>query len=434
MRIDIVRLLLPISLLLPAVYAVRAEEFYAPPASAASELKGRTSAGKILPGYIDYTPWELRKEFVERAGAVNMAAADDSMGDEELSLVAQRLFGAAQAPPEDYAPLIPGAAGGPGVQGAGSAAAIAYADYLLSPERVEHERQVLGKRFENVKARWESAFPFEAQGESAGAKKSGTLDKDEDPGRIRRLLDETFLMYRNFIVFLSNLKGLKRIGATEAGRLEEARRAFRRNLYELEALAVRRRLNGLAAGLQDGVPGAAVLRAEALSLSKVFEALLADIAANPESVRYAGRRLYELENAVDFWAFRLLVHGRLLRLKDGIGRGGFSCVLDKLTFGYLSRFFPSADYVRGAAALSARGKTINAALEGVAAGDSAAASFFAGEGKPLLEQIAGAEDGVVRLRSYSRLNRRLQFIFWDALVNPLGLRPGPKGISAGIMI
>jgi hypothetical protein len=357
----------------------------------------------------------LRKEFVERAGAVKLAAADALIGDEEMNIIAQRLFDAAQAPPEDYAPLMPGAAG---ARGAGRAEDVAYADYRLSPERVERERQVLGKWFENVRALFEGAD--EARG------------KGPEQDRIRRLLDETFVMYRNLVVALSNLKGLTRISGAEAVRLEELRRTFRRELCGLESLAAMRRLDELAAGLPEGAPGAKVLRAEALRLSRAFEALLAYPGADPESVRSAARMLYELRNAADFWAFRLLVHRRLLKLKAGIEGRGFSCVWDRLIFGYLSRFFPSADYVREAAALSARGKIINAALEGVAAGDSDAASVFAGAGKPLLEQIAEAEAGVMRLRSYSGLNRKLQFVFWDALVNPLGLRPGPKGISAGI--
>ncbi len=399
-------------------------------------LKDRKPGEKLSPGSISYAlpTWELRKNFLALAGAVDRAAADASIGEEEMSLVAQRLFGSAQAPPEDYAPLIPGAAGTPGVRGAGDEAAVRYADYQLNPERVERERQALGKWFENVKALWESALLSEVPGERAGSEKGGMRDKSADMGQIRRLLEETFLRYRNFIVFLSNLKGLKRISGTEAVRLEEVRRAFRRNLCELEALAAKRRLDELADGLPDGAPGSTVLRAEALGLRKAIEAFLADLGANPESVKYSGRRLYDLGNAVDFWTFRFLMHGRLLRLKAAIGSGGFSCVWDKLIFGYLSRFFPSADYVRIAAALSARGKTINAALESVAAGDGASASFFAGGGRTLLEQIAEAEDAAVRQRKYSGLNRRLQFIFWDALVNPFGLSPGPKGISAGIKL
>jgi hypothetical protein len=240
-------------------------------------------------------------------------------------------------------------------------------------------------------------------------------------------------LYRNFVVYLSNLKGLKRISGTDAGRLEALRRDFRKKLSELEALSAQRRLEKQRAGLPDGAPGAAALRAEALSLEKAFDAFLAGLWSDPESVKYAGRKLYELENAGDFWAFRVLLHGRLLKLRSGITGRGYSCVWDKLVFGYLSRYFPSADYAAGAAALSASGRTLGTALEGVASGEGAAA-FLSGGGKSLLEQISGAEAGIARLRNYSRFNRIAQFIFWDALLNPLGLHPAGRGIGAGVKL
>jgi len=384
-------------------------------------IRDRKPGEKMPSGPVNYTvsSWNLTKGFLELAGRAERAAADASMGDEEMSLIAQRLFEAAQAPPEEYAPLIPGGARDAGSGDGGPS--VKYADYKLNAERVERERQALDKWFESLKARWEAALALEAPGESP------------DPVRVRRLLEETFLLYRNFVVYLSNLKGLKRINGSDAGRLETLRRDFRRNLSELEALSAKRRLAKQMAGLPDGVPGAAVLRSDALTLEKAFDAFLAELWSDPESVKNAGRKLYELENAGDLWAFRVLMHRRLLKMKDGIAGRGYSCVWDKLVFGYLSRYFPSSGYAAGAAALSSRAGTLDAALEGVASGEGAAA-FLAGGGKPLLELVGGAEDGLARLRNYSRLNRIAQFIFWDALLNPLGLHPAGRVIGAGVRL
>ena len=49
-----------------------------------------------------------------------------------------------------------------------------------------------------------------------------------------------------------------------------------------------------------------------------------------------------------------------------------------------------------------------------------------------MEKITAAEYSAAELRGYSRLNKRLQFIFWDAVANPMGLRPSGGGIGAGI--
>jgi len=71
--------------------------------------------------------WDIKRDFAELARGVDKAAADRSLGDEEMSLIAQRLFDRPSAPPEEYAPGVAGASG-KGPAGSGRAAAGKYAD------------------------------------------------------------------------------------------------------------------------------------------------------------------------------------------------------------------------------------------------------------------------------------------------------------------
>jgi hypothetical protein len=282
---------------------------------------------------------------------------------------------------------------------------------------VERESRTLGGWFDSVRAALEA--------ESGNKEKSGELEPSN------RLFNETFSLYRNFVVALSGLKGRSRITDKEAGGLEEFRRSLRKNLGELEALYAMRRMNKRAGGLPADAPGARILRNDARRIEEAFQAFLADLEKDPESFKSAGRRLYGLNNAADFWMLRYAAHGRLWDLKSRMDDRGFSCVLDKIVFSYLSRFCRGADYVRLAAAQAESAKAISVSLEGVAAGDYKAAAFFSDGGrKPLMQKITEAEADARRIEAYSRFNRRLQFLFWDVFVNPFGLEPGPKGIAA----
>ena len=380
-------------------------------------LKNRRSGAPQPPEVISYKipSWEINPHFLKLIEGVNRAAKDATISDEEMSLTAQRLFEGPQARPEAYAPWMPG--GAVGSQGAGSAGAISYADYRLNPERVERESRALGGWFESVKAALE--------GEIADTENGKRLTPQ------RRLLDETFSVYGNFVVMLSGLKGRTKITKEEAARLEVLRRSLRKNLSELEASSVMRKINKRAQALRARSPGAGVLSSDARRIEAALKAFLCDLKENPESVKSAAPRFYELEKAFDFWTLRFSAHGRLADLKDRIMNRGFSCVLDKFVFEYLFRFCPSADYVRLEEGRSRRVKAIDVSLEGVAAGDYETAAFFSsGEKKSLAGQISETEEEAARLEAYSRFNGRVQFFFWDVFVNPFGLTPGPEGINA----
>ncbi|MEI7529573.1 MAG: hypothetical protein WCK76_11605 [Elusimicrobiota bacterium] len=381
-------------------------------------IKGRSPAAARPPEVIDYkTPhWEINPNFLGLVQGLSRTAKDSTVSDEEMNLVAQRLFGSLQAPPEAYTPWMPGGSGG-GARGAGSAAGINYADYKLNPASVERESRALGGWFDSVRSALEA--------ESGNNEKSAELD------RSRGLFNETFSLYRNFVVALSGLKGRTRITEKEAGGLEEFRRSLRKNLGGLEALYAMRRINKRAGALPAGAPGAKILGDDARRIEEAFQAFLSDLEKDPESFKSAVRRLYALNNASDFWLLRYSAHGRLWDLKSRMDGRGFSCVLDRIIFGYLSRFCPGADYVRLAAAQAESAKAISVSLEGVAAGDYRTAAVFSDGGKkPLMQKISEAEAEARRIEAYSRFNRRLQFLFWDVFVNPFGLEPGPKGLAA----
>ncbi|MFA6434481.1 MAG: hypothetical protein WCW52_07285 [Elusimicrobiales bacterium] len=386
-------------------------------------LKNRQPGESAPPEVISYKvpSWVINPNFVELVEDVNKAARDASAGGEEMSVAAQRLFEGPQTLPEAYAPLVPGRAAQffrtDQRAGQGGAGNIGYADYRLDRGRTERESRALGGWFESVK----SAMKAESRG--AGKEKGLTPQ--------HRLFDETFSLYRDFVVALSGLKGRTKITGEEAARLEALRLSLRKNLGELETLSVMRRINDRAQLLPARSPGARILKADALRIEKALMSFLEDLGKDPESVKSAGSRLYALEKAFDFWELRFSAHERLAGLKDRISDRGFSCVLDKLIFEYLSRVRPGAAYVTLEAGLAARAKAIDISLEGVAAGDYETAAFFSGgKKKSLAGRIFEAEAEAARLESYSRFNRRLQFFFWDALVNPFGLVPGPKGISA----
>ena len=397
-------------------------------------LKNRPTEEAKPPEDISYKlpTYEINPHFLELIQGVNRAAHDASISDEETSLAEQRLFEAPQARPEAYAPWVPAAPDGPGAslsggaakagggaaaqQRAGSAGAIRYADYSLNPARVELESRALSGWFDSVKAALEAESP--------------EADKEKDFVRQRGFFDETFFAYRNFVVELSGLKGRTKITGEEAARLEALRRSLRKNLGELETLSVMRRINKRARTLPPLSPGAEVLRADARRIEEALQVFLADLRGNPESVKTAAGRLYELEKAFDFWLLRFSAHKRLSDLKGRITGREFSCVLDKLIFKYLSRFRPSSAYVRLEAGRAGRAASIDVSLEGVAAGNYEAAASFSGEKRSLSGRVLETESDAASLESYSRFNRRLQFFFWDAFVNPFGLAPGPKGISA----
>ena len=122
---------------------------------------------------------------------------------------------------------------------------------------------------------------------------------------------------------------------------------------------------------------------------------------------------------------------RLFELKTRIDGAGFNCVLDRIVFECLARIYPGADYVRIKKELAAEALNIAASLEGVAAGDYDRAALFAGGSrKDVFGKMEGIEYKLSRLSACSRFNSRLQFLFWDAFLNPGGLELAPRGVAA----
>ncbi|MBI4802596.1 MAG: hypothetical protein HY796_08750 [Elusimicrobia bacterium] len=357
--------------------------------------------------------WEFNPHFLEMIAAVNKAAKDSAVPAEEVSLIAQRLFGGHQAQGAAYAPRFgAGSCPGPAPQGSGSAVGVDYADYKLDPANAEREAKAISGLVEGLKNALEEELARRREG--------------EDLTESLTLSGEAFALYKRFIVALSELKGRRNITGAQSKNLETLRRALRKKLAGLKALYARKSLRARGAVLPAGSPGADILRKEALKLQGAFEAFGAGEKDGE------GRRLYELQSAADFWTFKFSAYMRLAALKSRIeGAEVFSCVLDRVVFEWLARFFPAAGYARLRKELAVSAAGMAAALEGVAAGDYSRVGVFAG-GSPeaLFKKMEEIERKLAVLEACSRRNRRLQFLLWDAFLNPPGLEPATKGIRA----
>ena len=381
-------------------------------------LKNRGADSTAPPRIIYEEWWEFNPRFLEMIAAVNKVAKDGTVPSEEVSLIAKRLFGGPQAQGSDYAPRFgAGPGSGPAPRGAGSAAGVDYADYKLNPATAGREAKFISGLVEVLK---------NALKEDLARRNDG-----EDLTESLKLSGEAFALYRRFIVALSELKGRRKITGAQSKNLETLRLDLRKKLTALTALCARNRLRARGAVLPAGAPGADVLRKEALELQGAFEEIGPGLEKDGEGLKNAGRRLYELQKAADFWTFKFSAYMRLAGLKNRIEGAGFSCVLDRVVFEWLARFFPAAGYARLKKELAGEAAGMAAALEGVAAGDYSRAALFAGgSGSALFDKMGEIERKLSVLEVCSRLNRRLQFLLWDAFLNPSGLEPAPKGIRS----
>lgn len=352
--------------------------------------------------------WEFNPVFLRLIADVNRVADDKSVPREEASLIAARLFQGREA---DIDAVLSGDAvggkggrrgGGGAAQGAGDAAALEYADYKLDPAAAGREAKSMSDLLEGLKA------ALVEEGDAQGLK----------------LSESAFGLYKDFLVALSGLKGRKMTGA-ESRKLEELRRELRRRLAVLGAVSARNRLRERSALLPAGMPGADILQKEAAELLAGLDAFSAD---GGDGGR---RKLFELQKAADFWTFKFMAYMRLAELKVRLGKPGFGCVWDRAAFELLSRIAPSAGYPRLKKDLLTASFTINWGLEGVAAGDAALTGKFAGgSNDALFAKIGEIERKLAAVEASTKLNRRVQFLFWDLLPNPAGLAPAPMGVCA----
>lgn len=371
-----------------------------------SLMKGRGT--QIKKTVVTEQWWEFNPVFLRLIADVNRVADDKSVPREEASLIAARLFQGHEADIDAVLsdPSVGGKSGSRGggraAQGAGDAAALEFADYKLDPGAAEREAKSVSDMLDGLKA------ALEEEGDAQGLKLSGAA----------------FDLYKNFLVALSGLKGRKMTGA-ESKKLEELRRELRKQLAVLAARSSRNRLSGRSALLPPGLPGADILLKEARELLAAFEAFSAD---GKDGGR---RRLFELQKAADFWTFKFMAYMRLAELKVSMGKLGFSCVWDRVAFELLSRIAPSAGYPRLKKDLRNASAAVSWGLEGVAAGDAALTARFAGSsGDALFARIGEIERKLSAAEACSKLNRRVQFLFWDLLPNPAGLAPAPTGMRA----
>ncbi|OGS61285.1 MAG: hypothetical protein A3J79_07930 [Elusimicrobia bacterium RIFOXYB2_FULL_62_6] len=343
--------------------------------------------------------------FLRLIAAVNKASKDSSIPEEEVSLIAARLFQGRETAAEAGAPVIAAGRGGAAPQGAASASALEYADYKLDPDAAGREARKIAGLLEGLKA------ALEEDRDAAGLKLSGPA----------------FELYKKFLVALSALKGRRSITAAESKNLEELRRELRRKLAALTAHCAQNRLRARSSALPAGAPGAGLLLKEALELLSAFGAL-----SGSEDGDGGARRLYALQQAADFWTFKYSAYMRLALVKSRIGKVRFSCALDRIVYEVQAKLTPSAGYPRLKKELGAEAADIAGALEGVAAGDyERAAKFAGGSGDALFARIEGIERKLAAVEACAKRNRRLQFLFWDAFLNPPGLEPARYGARAG---
>lgn len=388
---------------------------------------GQSAAGAAsVTAYTAYR-WEINPRFLKLIEDLKKAAGDGSASEEEISLAAWRLY---DGPPVGQSAVLDTAAEISGRNGrqasepvrlgksaASAAVKLAYADYKLDSAGVEREKRIISGIFDSLKTGFEEA--------------AERRDGGEEFLESRRLLNEAFALYKNFVVALSSLKGRSRITQSESQNLEALRMALRSNMRALAALGTAGRVRGKASALRTVAPGSELLMREAQQLQSEFRVLAAGIEKGGESLDVSGRRLSALQKRAEFWNFKFSAYMRLLKIRTRVENSFFPCVLDRLVFEYLSKAAPGPGYVSLKRELADAAAGLDAVLEGVAAGDYLRASRFSG-GTPeeFAARLIDLERKLAALESYSLANCRLQFIFWDAFTNPLRFAPGTKGFTA----
>ncbi len=332
------------------------------------------------------TVHELNPRFLERIKALNAAAGDRNVSNEELELASRRLYEGPQA--EDEGAVVMG--GTPRRQAAYSP--LNYADYRLNQGGLDKELAAAGAWLEAARG--------------AGAS-------------TRNFYGEAFGEYSAFLVAASSLKGRTAITAEESRALE-ARRASLRG--RLAALALGERaydLENMAAVLKGR--GAVKLAGQANMLAARLSASALKILEGGSSLRSLSAISSSAER--EFASFYLMysAYNSLVRLKELASPAGFSCLYDYAAYRYLSAFFPGAAYPKARRELASARPALDEALLKADAGDMEGALSGAAASAAELKAAAALA------ASASAFNRRAQFLLWGVLFRPAELGVSVRG-------
>lgn len=335
------------------------------------------------------TVHELNPRFLDRIKALNAAAGDRNVSNEELELASRRLYEGPQA--EDEGSVVMG--GSARRQTAYSP--LNYADYRLNQGGLDKELAAAGAWLEAARG--------------AGA-------------ATRNFYGEAFGEYSAFLVAASALKGRTAITAEESRALEARRASLR---ARLAALALGERaydLERMAAVLKDR--GAVKLAGLADRLAARLSASALEILAGGASIRSLSAVSASAEREFASVYLMYSAYNSLVRLKELASPGGFSCLYDYAVYRYLSAFFPDAAYPKARRELASARPTLDEALLRADDGDmEGALSGAAGRAADLKAAAALAA-------SASAFNRRAQFLLWGALFRPAELRVSARGARA----
>lgn len=334
--------------------------------------------------------WTFNPAFIDAIKALNAAAGSSSVSREAMEMAARRMYGDAGG--EDVDVVLKD---GGGARGAGRGPFSGeYAGYRLNKGALGAELARAGG--------WMEAARVETERAGLGNNYSAAL-----------------VVYQEFVVAASALKGREAMTAQESDRLERLRAALR---ISLGALALRARIAELAraaAALKAsaGEPGAA----EMLAALDAVQAELEALAARAESGAAGAREVAGLVNASEgkfaaaYLAFS--AYDSLLGLKRRASPGGFSCLYDYAAYRYLAAFFPGTPYPKARAELAAAGGALDGALAKAGAGDLPGALAAA--------DPARLEAAAAQLRSSSNFFRAAQFFGWGLFFRPVELKMLP---------
>lgn len=332
------------------------------------------------------TVHELNPRFLDRIKALNAAAGDRNVSNEELELASRRLYEGPQAD-EDGTVVMGGSA-----RRQGAYSPLNYADYRLNQGGLDKELAAAGAWLEAAR----------------GAGAAG-----------RRFYGEAFGEYSAFLVAASALKGRTAITAGESGALE-ARRASLRT--RLAALALGERaydLESMAAVLKGR--GAVNLAGQANGLAARLSASAIEILTRGASIRSLSAVSASAEREFSSVYLMYSAYNSLVRLRELASPGGFSCLYDYAAYRYLAAFFPDAAYPKARRELASALPALDEALLRADAGDMEGALSGAAARAAELKAAAALA------ASASAFNRRAQFLLWGVLFRPAELAVSARG-------
>ncbi|MBI4655669.1 MAG: hypothetical protein HY746_02860 [Elusimicrobia bacterium] len=295
-------------------------------------------------------------------------------------------------------------------------------------------------------------------------------------GKIKELFEETFSIYQTFLIEAASLKGRKVITGKESKSIENKREALRRNIVLLYLMFASEDLNiksGLFAGKNSrnneplaeqphcgGTTSLWLIKCRALchpthrcrrlcrrphqalgamppsreNGKLAYESgLLAKTAAELIAKTQSGAPLGEIypaiksfESTTGAWLKKLFVFMRLSDMLEEIKALGFSCAYDRFLYSYLNLVNPDSNYVVKRKKMRKTGRVIEKTLENLYPVSLHANRVGVGvynetDLKWLADAIPEINKTIEEVKKFSILNKKTQFILWDAFFMPVDI-------------